>query len=47
MKIESTYRGKALSEYSKEELIKIVEELGNMYNKALQDHIKDINMLRS
>lgn len=42
----SHYRGKALSEYTKEELIEIVIELGQMLNQESHEHSRQLDVLQ-
>ena len=43
--IESTWMGKVLSEYSKEELIEIIEQMGKMQDQERQMHREHIDFL--
>lgn len=41
----ATYRGKPLKDYTKEELIKIVIEMGKMQEQSHRQHIHDLEFL--
>jgi hypothetical protein len=41
------WRGKLLSDYSKEELIEIVIQIHNMYNDNITEHKRQLEFLRS
>lgn len=42
--MKTLWRGKPLEEYSKEELIEIINELGAMQNRDREQHKKDLDM---
>lgn len=43
--MESTYEGKPLSEYSKDELIKIIEEMASTAVYIHKQHAGDLNVI--
>ncbi len=45
MEIETTYRGKPLSQYTKEELIKIIEEMAKMDWRHQQRLRRDLDIM--